>query len=294
MAHTNTLDGLAAESVLLRLRTVAPWLEAGSESAIPALLGWVPDRVVARGAVEAAAFGVRVEAGERAWRVDRRDRGDAGDTARLLDGRLSGHRVVHLAGHRMLAVGAPPLPALGDEVFVWPAGAIPPRVLDAGTVVIGARGAAVGIARLMGAHTVVPPGATGRLGSDLAGKAEAALAAIAGGARRVVVHVGGADEAAHGRDAAAKVAAIEAADGEVIAPLAAALRGFDRGVVSLRVCPDHGCDPVTGEHDGAPVPCLDWPASGAPATGAGARLTEEAVADLPVSELDALRWAVAA
>jgi 2,3-bisphosphoglycerate-independent phosphoglycerate mutase len=106
--------------------------------------------------------------------------------------------------------------------------------------------------------------------------------------------VGGADEAAHGRDAAAKVAAIEAADGEVIAPLAAALRGFDRGVVSLRVCPDHGCDPVTGEHDGAPVPCLDWPASGAPATGAGARLTEEAVADLPVSELDALRWAVAA
>ena len=85
--------------------------------------------------------------------------------------------------------------------------------------------------------------------------------------------MGAPDEAAHERDADAKVAAIEAADALLLAPLAAALRA--RGW-QLRVCPDHGCDPATGRHDGAPVPCLDWPARCVrtlQACGAG-RLTE--------------------
>jgi hypothetical protein len=203
------------------------------------------------------------------------------------------------------AFGSKPLGAgvLGAELLVWPAGVIPPRVLDRDTVVIGARGAAIGIARLMGARTIVPPGATGKPGSDLAAKAVAALAAIdgdgggrvagddggciAGGSgivSRVVVHVGAPDEAAHERDADAKVAAIEAADALVLAPLADALRACGG---TLRVCPDHGCDPATGEHDDAPVPCLDWPAAhaSAPAHASaqthtpGGRLTERMAAE---------------
>ena len=170
---------------------------------------------------------------------------------------------------------------LGRELFVWPEGVIPERVLDADTVVIGARGAAIGIARLMGARTVIPPRATGRPGSDLAAKAAAALNAIGlgdgrallggGTASRVVVHVGAPDEAAHDRDANAKVAAIEAADRLLLAPLAQALRAHGG---TLQVCPDHGCDPATGVHDGAPVPCLLWPTANA----SGGRLTERTAA----------------
>jgi 2,3-bisphosphoglycerate-independent phosphoglycerate mutase len=333
-ARTPALDGLVAEGSMTRLRTVAPGLPAGSESAIPALLGWVPHGPVDRGAIEAAAHGIEVREGERAWRVDRRDRRDAGATARALAERLcsrhstADHRVYHLAGHRMLIVAPAPARTLGaellgvelrsgvlraglnagalgaempragaprDDLFVWPTGAMPRRVLDERTVVIGARGAATGIARLMGARTVVPPGATGRPGTDLAAKAAAALDAIDADAARVVVHVGAPDEAAHERDAAAKVAAIEAADEQLLRPLADALRArrlqLGDGAVTLQVCPDHGCDPAPGRHDDAPVPCLRWPFArigdvpapdGDPAfeRGHGGRLTERAVADL--------------
>jgi 2,3-bisphosphoglycerate-independent phosphoglycerate mutase len=341
-AHTPTIDGLAADGVLLRLRTVANGLPAGSESAIPALLGWVPVGPVDRGAIEAAAHEVEVREGERAWRVDRRDRGHAGATARALAERLegrhstAGHRVHHLAGHRMLLVAPAPARTLGaellgvelrsgvlraglnagalgaetpragaprDDLLVWPAGVMPPRVLDERTVVIGARGAAIGIARLMGARTVVPPGATGRPGTDLAAKAAAALDAIDAGATRVVVHVGAPDEAAHERDAEAKVAAIEAADELLLRPLADALRArrarLGAGATTLQVCPDHGCDPATGRHDDAPVPCLRWPfarVGEVPAPdgdppferGRGGRLTERAVADLRVTDIESM------
>jgi 2,3-bisphosphoglycerate-independent phosphoglycerate mutase len=302
-AHTPTLDRLLAEGELLRLRTVARGLPAGSETAIPGLLGWVPHLRLDRGAVEAAAHGIELGDGERAWRVDRRDRADAAAAAavleRLLAERHSGarwaqaHRVHHLAGHRILVVGPDSAATLGAELLglelragllgvelsVWPTGGLPPRVLGDDTVVIGARGAAVGIARLMGARSIVPAGATGRPGSALGAKAAAALAAI-GDPRvtRVVVHVGAPDEAAHERDADAKVAAIEAADTLLLAPLADALRAAGG---TLRVCPDHGCDPRSGKHDHAPVPCVDWPAEKA----SGGRLTERAAAALPVTEL---------
>jgi 2,3-bisphosphoglycerate-independent phosphoglycerate mutase len=316
-AHTPVLDGLASEGLVSAVRTVKQGLPVGSETAIPALLGWVPDERVDRGAIEAAAHGIEVGEDERAWRVDRRDRRDATATARQLAHMLakrvparrgaSRGRVHHLCGHRMLVVAPDPARTLGGELLqvalrsgrfgrellVWPTGAIPPRVLDGETVVIGARGAALGIARLMGARTVVPKGATGRPGTDLAAKAAAALTAMEGdddgcdegsGARRVVVHVGAPDEAAHERDAKAKVAAIEAADALLLAPLAQALRANGG---TLQVCPDHGCDPATGEHDGAPVPCLLWRASEASSADSAAerRLTERAVASLRATDV---------
>jgi 2,3-bisphosphoglycerate-independent phosphoglycerate mutase len=121
--------------------------------------------------------------------------------------------------------------------------------------VVGAAGAATGLARLMGATAVVPPGATGRPGSDLAAKCAAALSAIEARADRVVVHIGGADEAGHAGDRAAKIAVLEQADREIVAPLAELVRA--RGG-ELKVCVDHGCDPATRAHVPGPVPCVRW------------------------------------
>jgi 2,3-bisphosphoglycerate-independent phosphoglycerate mutase len=291
-ARTPLLDELARAGELTRLRTVPAGLPAGSETAVPVLLGWTPPAPVDRGALEAAARGIETGPGERARRVDC-PRGDhapraAAQLARL----LPQHRVLRIGGHRLLAVGPAPLPALPARLRAWPGGVVPPPVLDESTVVVAAAGAVAGLARLMGARVVVPPGATGGPDTDLFSKAGAARAAASNGAERVVVHVGAPDEAAHARDRGAKVAAIERVDRELLPALAELAD-------SLTVCPDHGCDPATGEHDAHPVPALRWEdpaehgARAAPAPrgergsgehASGARLTERAVAQLPVLE----------
>ena len=143
-------------------------------------------------------------------------------------------------------------------VRVWPSGLRPPRILDARTVVIGAPGAATGLGALMGARVIIPPRVTGRPGSDLAAKRRAALDTIKDGARRIVVHVGGADEAAHARDGAAKAAVLEAADRELVGPLADAVADLGG---RMQVGPDHGCDPATGAHVAGPVPHVSWSAT---------------------------------
>jgi len=234
-AYTPAFDRLAGEGETEWLDLLDPGVPVGSETAIASLLGWRPSGPVDRALVEAAARGLEPAAGERVWRVD-------------LDG-----------GHRLLLFAAPPLPEIEADipVRVWPDGLRPPRVLDHGTVVIGAAGAATGLAALMGARAVVPPGATGKPGSDLAGKRRAALAMIRDGVERVVIHVGGADEAAHARDRTAKVAVLEAIDRELTGPLTEALEAIGG---ELQVCADHGCDPATGEHLGGPVPCVSWSA----------------------------------
>src|SRR5436190_928252 len=155
------------------------------------------------------------------------------------------------------------------------------RPLPVPTTVIAARGAAAGCAALLGAEVVVPRGTTGDTDTDLRAKAQAVTAAIAGGAERVVVHVGAPDEAAHRREPGAVVAALERMDAELLAPL--------REVVAaqggrLAVCPDHGTDPQTGAHDPAPVPALVW---GAGASGPD-RLHERAAADAEVVGPEAL------
>ncbi len=314
LARTPALDRLARDGELTRVQTIGRGLPPGSESAIPALLGWRPPELVDRGALEAAAHGVEVREGERAWRVDVVGGAAApagapsGGTrakelaAAALRASAPDHALHLLAGHRLLLVGRAPLPAaaLTAGLRVWPEGVVPPPILGPETVLIGARGAAVGAARLMGAATIVPAGATGLPSSDLAAKADAALRAIAAGAERVVVHVGGPDEASHQRDRAAKVRSIEAADSALVGPLADAV---GRAGGTLTVCPDHGCDPATGEHDGAPVPRLTWiPAdvtlrreldgAFAPRTPP-LRLTERAVAHLPRQDLATVAAALA-
>jgi len=290
-ARTPALDALARDGELARVRTVPEGLPAGSETAIPVLLGWAPAEPVDRASIEAAAHGIAVGPGARAWRVDVRapDGTRAGaaatrEAAGALAAGAPGHAVHALAGHRLLLVGAAPAPraARAAPLRLWPEGAVLPRALGADTVLVAARGAACGIATLLGGSVVVPAAATGDVATDLRAKAAAAVAALGVGAARVVVHAAGADEAAHTLDAAAKVAFLERADRELVAPLAAAAA---RAGAVLRICPDHGCDPATGMHDADPVPLLTWSGPASDGERATHRLTERDAAALDVLDL---------
>jgi 2,3-bisphosphoglycerate-independent phosphoglycerate mutase len=277
-ARTPVLDDLAATGEAARVAVTPAGVSAGSETGVPALLGHAPTRALGRGRIDAAGYGVPVPSGLVPWRADvlREDgsRATAG-MARMIAAALGG---AWTDGHR-LVLFAPEgaAPAGGPGVRVWPDGATLPRALDDTTVVIAARGAAAGCARLLGAALVVPPGATGDIDTDLHAKARAAVDAIARGAERVVVHVGAPDEAAHRRDAAAKVAALEALDAALLAPLRDAVA---RAGGTLAVCPDHGTDPLDGAHDAAAVPALRWGRGIAPA--GPRRMTEAACARAPV------------
>jgi 2,3-bisphosphoglycerate-independent phosphoglycerate mutase len=273
-ASTPALDALARGGTLTRRATTPRGLPPGSETAIPLLLGWTPDAPVDRGRLEAAAHGIAVPPGAHAWRVDvldtRGDRAGEAATAHAATA-LGGHR---LSGHRLLVVGSAP-PRATAGLRVWPQGVTPPRILDTTTAVIAARGACAGAAALLGARVLTPPGATGGPDTDLRAKAISAITEIAAGTPRVVVHAGGADEAAHARDARAKRHFLSRADRELVAPLADAVRAAGG---TLRVCADHACDPATGRHDDEPVPHLTWDSQAELAGPSTARLTERATA----------------
>jgi 2,3-bisphosphoglycerate-independent phosphoglycerate mutase len=262
-ARTPVLDALAATGEVARVAVTPPGVPAGSEAGVPALLGHAPARALGRGWIDAAGYGVPVPKGMVPWRADvLRDDGSRASAgmARMIAAALGG---AWTHGHR-LVLFAPEgsAPAGGAGVRIWADGARLPRALDDTTVMVAARGAAAGCARLLGATLVVAPGATGDVDTDLHAKAKAAVDAIERGARRVVVHVGAPDEAAHRRDAGAKVAALEALDAALLAPLSDAI-AHARG--TLAVCPDHGTDPLDGKHDAGAVPALRWGRGVAPA-----------------------------
>ena len=290
-ARTPVLDGLAATGEVARVAVTPAGVPAGSEAGVPALLGHPPARALGRGWIDAAGYGVPVPTGMVPWRADvlREDgsRASAG-MARMIAAALGG---AWTHGHRLLLFapeGAAPVGGANGAggaarggaasgVRVWADGARLPSALDDATVVVAARGAAAGCARLLGAALVVPPGATGDVDTDLHAKARAAIAAIERGARRVVVHVGAPDEAAHRRDPGAKAGALEALDAALLAPLSDAVARV-RG--TLAVCPDHGTDPLDGTHDAGAVPALRWGRGIAPA--GPDRMTEAHSAGAPV------------
>ncbi len=292
LARTPTLDALASAGTLTRVRTVPDGLPVGSETAICVLLGWTPPGAVDRGMLEASARDIGLPPGRRAWRVDvvgadgvRADVATVRRAASDLGARLPQHDVRAIGGHRFLVTGPPPLPAAVRTRFrIWSDGVLPPRILSSEVTMVCARGAAAGIGRLMGATVVVPDGANGSVDTDLAAKSDAAIRAIASGASQVVVHVAAADEAAHERDAVAKINALERIDELLLAPLVHALRLG----ATLRVCPDHGCDPATGAHCGEPVPMVTWTAGSGRAEVSG-RLTERTVSSLPVVAMETRR-----
>lgn len=103
-----------------------------------------------------------------------------------------------------------------------------------------------GIGKLLGMDVWTVPGATGDTDTDLNAKRFAALDA-AGKYHFVLLHINGADEASHRKDAREKHAFLAKADAEIIRPLAAKLPYFV-------VTGDHAADPRTGNHAGTPQP----------------------------------------
>ena len=291
-ARTPVLDALAATGEVARVAVTPAGVPAGSEAGVPALLGHAPARALGRGWIDAAGYGVPVPKDMAPWRADvlREDgsRARAG-MARMIAAALGGawthgHRLVLFAPEGTAPAGGARIGAPGRAhaaaragVRVWDDGARLPHALDDTTVVVAARGAAAGCARLLGAALVVPPGATGDVDTDLHAKARAAVDAIERGARRVVVHVGAPDEAAHRRDAAAKARALEALDAALLAPLSDAVA---RAGGTLAICPDHGTDPLDGTHDAGAVPALRWGRAISPA--GPDRMTEAATTGAPV------------
>lgn len=274
-ADTPVLDALAQAGTVRRLRTIPEGLPAGSETGVAVLLGWRPPSRVDRGRLEAAARGIEIPRGVIARRVDvlRDDgtRADAGPAAAALALTVGVHE---LGGHRLLVLATSEqalrraLAAVPCPLEVWPAGVVPPAILSDSTCVITGRGAAAGLARLLGARV--------ETAVTLDEAATAAVAEIEAGTRRVVVHVDGADEAAHLRDPDAKEAFLTRADEELLAPIAGAIHTHG-GV--LEVTPDHGTDPRTGKHDAAPVPAVRWTPEPEDEPADEGELTDE---DLPV------------
>jgi 2,3-bisphosphoglycerate-independent phosphoglycerate mutase len=260
-AWTPVLDELAADGSVVRVTTTQPGLVPGSEVGIPSLLGCVPDAQIGRGRVDAAGHGIAVEGDLTPWRADliyangrRASVRQARDVARHLGPgarSIGGHRVLILARSR-----PQDRRILGLRLRVWEDGPPPRGSVPLPTTVICAPGAAAGCARLVGAEVVNPPRATGDVDTDLGAKLEAARAAAAAGAPRVVIHVGAPDEAAHRRDLGAVIGALEAIDAQLVGPLRELVAELGGRLV---VCPDHGTDPVTGMHDASPVPALVWP-----------------------------------
>ena len=103
-----------------------------------------------------------------------------------------------------------------------------------------------GIARLLGMELIPVPGVTGDVDTDLVAKTAAALNA-AKEYPFVLLHINGADEASHRRNAGEKQAFLQKID-EVVIPLL--LRSWH----DVAVTADHGTDPKTGIHTGSLQP----------------------------------------
>lgn len=103
-----------------------------------------------------------------------------------------------------------------------------------------------GIGRLLGMDTPALPGATGDVDTDLEEKTTAALAA-AQTYPFVLLHINGADEASHRKNVREKQQFLQRVDQQVLARLLSSKH-------EIIVASDHGTDPQTGLHSGAPQP----------------------------------------
>jgi len=133
--------------------------------------------------------------------------------------------------------------APASQVWLWGQGSRP--ALTPFRDRFGVRGAVItavdllrGIGRLLDWKVIEVEGATGYLDTNYAGKAAAAIDAFKRDeADFVVVHVEATDEASHEGDAAAKVAALESIDRDIVGPVHDYLKS--QGDYRILVCPDH-------------------------------------------------------
>ncbi|MBO9531499.1 MAG: hypothetical protein J7513_00795 [Solirubrobacteraceae bacterium] len=195
------LEALATRGRTGRLRAVAPHLPAEEASAHPTLLGVAIPESLDVATVAAESVGASLAPGEHCTLIEVLDH--AGEPApalhvaravEVLRSLLPGHRVatvrrgnqVLLAGDRISA-----LPVVdGLELRAAPEGWLPERPpLDDRTVVVAIAGTAIlGVARLLGAASVVVDGVrAGRVDPVPGRLREAATRALLGGASTVIV-----------------------------------------------------------------------------------------------------------
>lgn len=110
-----------------------------------------------------------------------------------------------------------------------------------------------GIGVYAGLTPIEVEGATGLYDTNYAGKARAALAALAAGDDFVYLHVEAPDEAGHEGDVALKVRTIEDLDRLVVGPIAREVSGWSEPV-AIAVLPDHPTPCRIKTHTAAPVP----------------------------------------
>ena len=113
-----------------------------------------------------------------------------------------------------------------------------------------------GIAAGAGMHNIIVEGANGGLHTNYAGKADAAVRALAeDGYDFVYVHIEAPDEMGHQGSLEDKILAIENIDEKIIGPVSSAL---DKAGISYRmlILPDHPTPIRVRTHTGDPVPYL--------------------------------------
>jgi len=143
-----------------------------------------------------------------------------------------------------------------NMIWLWGQGYAPR--LDNFQLTHGITGAAVsavdlirGIAHIIGLRAPRVPGATGRIDTNWAGKATAAVAMLAE-VDFVFVHLEAPDECGHQGDLEGKIRAIELTDREIIGPVWSAAQAY--GSARIAVLPDHYTPLALRTHVGKPVP----------------------------------------
>lgn len=112
-----------------------------------------------------------------------------------------------------------------------------------------------GIGKLTGMEVIEVAGATGNYDTNFAGKAEACLNALIGGADFVYVHMEAPDECGHHGDSAHKIYSIEQIDEKVVKRVVEGLESLGEDY-SVMVLPDHPTPILTMTHAAEPVPFL--------------------------------------
>lgn len=111
-----------------------------------------------------------------------------------------------------------------------------------------------GMAEMVGVKAIIPPGASGYLGSNLRAKFEALVEQLPE-IQVGLVHCNAPDEEGHINSLQGKVQAIEDIDREVICPLIDFLENGEEPY-RLLICPDHYTCCADGRHRGDPVPYI--------------------------------------
>ncbi len=133
-----------------------------------------------------------------------------------------------------------------------------------------------GLGVLAGIEIVDVPGATAGFDNDYVAQRVACVDSLAD-RDFFLLHVEATDEAGHQKDAAEKVASLEAWDRDIIGPLLDALPTF--GPYRILLLPDHATPVDLGTHTSEPVPYLLHDSA---TSVTGRAYTEPATADAPV------------